>query len=248
MLGKTHVVGSLALGHLGLLGYFAYKNKDIESPDATYAEPFTLWGLEIGTPMGIIAYSLMVLATLLMVLILLRIGSGMLRLGFLILILFMTGGAYYLNDTTYGFDLLLIAVLFGLGSLFPDIDTPTSTIGKYFPFVGSIIGHRTVTHTIWAVLLLGGLTWYFSSIYLLAFTVGYTLHIIEDSFSRQGIAWFYPVVGGYNTFGSGAVMKQGRKPGKFAYHTGGTGEEVFFYASIVVNIACVGVIYWHHFM
>lgn len=244
MLGRTHVVSSLAVLHAGLVGYTAYKVSDV---DTEILKDVTVFGFALGNPVHVLNYISVIITVLFLVLILLRIGSGKMRLLFLILGGLLSAGVFILNDAPYSFELLLISLLFGLGSLFPDIDTPTSTIGKYFPFVGSIIGHRTVTHTIWALLLLSAATWYFDSVLLLAFTAGYTLHIIQDSFSRQGIAWFYPVLGGYNTFGSGAVMKQGRKPGPLAYHTGGTGEEIAFYVSIFIHVLCLGIVLYTTF-
>lgn len=249
MLGRTHVVGTLALGHVALLGYLSYKNAVLDNPsaDAAYSEPFEFLGFSITSPMDIVTYVTLILSVLFFVLLLLRVGGGKLRLLYLALVVLAAGVGYLFGGVDYGPALMGVLILFALGSLFPDIDTPTSTIGRYFPFVGRIIGHRTVTHTIWAVAVLGVAVWYFESIYVFSFVTGYTIHIIQDSFSRQGIAWFYPLIGGYDTFGSGAAMKKGRKPGIFAYHTGGLGEEIFFYSSIGLHLVCTGVVLWQHF-
>ena len=55
-----------------------------------------------------------------------------------------------------------LLVLCGLLGLLPDIDTATSHIGRLAPELSVVIerrwGHRTITHSLWAVLLVGLLT------------------------------------------------------------------------------------------
>lgn len=134
--------------------------------------------------------------------------------------------------------LLILCSLFG--ALLPDIDTSTSTLGRYVPFVGAIIPHRTITHTIWAVLALGIPIFALGrSSYLVAMWIGYVLHIVEDTFSRQGIAWFYPI-DNYRTYGSGAVVKKGRNPKFFYYRTGSDTETGIFYVMSVFWILFSG--------
>lgn len=129
--------------------------------------------------------------------------------------------------------LIILLLLTLLGSLLPDIDTPTSTLGRFVPFIGAIIPHRTITHTIWIVLVMGIAIFIFGgNAYFIALWIGYILHIIEDTFSRQGIAWFYPI-DGYRTYGSGAVVKRGRDPKFFYYRTGSDTETGIFYVALV---------------
>lgn len=85
--------------------------------------------------------------------------------------------------------LLVIA----LASIFPDIDRSTAPLGRIFPFVEMAIGHRTWTHSIWAVLLLGAITVAFNSFWLGLFTAFYFLHLLIDSRSLSGNNWFYPI-------------------------------------------------------
>lgn len=79
-------------------------------------------------------------------------------------------------------------LLYLLGTLFPDIDTPYSTLGK---IIHLPIGHRTWTHAIWLPLALciGGI-WYRL---LFWFGLGMFVHDFCDSFSASGLHWFYPI-------------------------------------------------------
>lgn len=95
----------------------------------------------------------------------------------------------------------LIAV--GIGSLFPDIDHPKSFIGNrtrgISDGIGFLFGHRGLAHSI-----LGVLFFLFASRSLISllqlpyewgiwFIAGYIAHLIEDSFSKNGVAWLQPV-------------------------------------------------------
>lgn len=102
-----------------------------------------------------------------------------------------------------------------LGSLFPDIDEPQSSIGRYvsklFPFIPIIIkylfGHRGITHQF--IFFLAPLTLLFITedllepyqfTFLLAFLIGILLHQIGDMLSgskiyKGGIKnYFYPFI------------------------------------------------------
>lgn len=93
-------------------------------------------------------------------------------------------------------------LVFNLGVLLPDIDEPHSVIGQrtlgLSNIIKSVFGHRGITHTIFFPLALFFLSALFtvkidalSLSYLLAF--GATLHIIEDSFSKNGVHWLQPL-------------------------------------------------------
>lgn len=237
MLGKTHVVGSLAIAHAGLLGYTVYQNRD--SITSTDVAPRSVLGLAIGEPLSLVSYSVIVTTVLLFVLLLLRVGKGKLLTGYFGLMLLLLVGLKVLFDSTYPFELAVLLLVFALGSLLPDIDSENSTIGKYIKPISRAIPHRTITHTIWVVALLIGLSWYLGSVYLLVLALGYTIHITEDAFSKQGICWFYPIIGSYDTFSGGGVKKHGRTT-DFAYKTGGTGEELLFYGFVLIHVLCVG--------
>ncbi|MBF0353519.1 MAG: metal-dependent hydrolase [SAR324 cluster bacterium] len=86
----------------------------------------------------------------------------------------------------------------------PDIDTPKSIMGKAFPMASRYLdthhGHRTITHSIWAVLIIACLatplvvnSWWT----YIAAVAGYFMHIVADTFTKQGPMFFYPKVKAY---------------------------------------------------
>lgn len=129
----------------------------------------------------------------------------------------------------------LVAV--GIGSLLPDIDHPKSFIGNrtrgISDGVGLVFGHRGLAHSI-----LGVVFFFFASRLLLSslqlpsvwgewFTTGYIAHLIEDSFSKNGVAWLQPIYKKRIQFGFKIVY----------YRTGKLSETIIFL------LACFGIIY-----
>lgn len=245
MLGRTHVVGSLAVVHVGLLAYTSHINKDAQVTLQDKVK--TVFGFPFGLTVSFAEYLLISAVMTLFVLFLLRVGKSQLltiyagSIGIALIILALA------FDTKYAFALALILLSFGLGTLLPDIDSETSTIGRYVLPISRAIPHRTITHTIWAVILILAFGIYFGSIYLCALALGYALHIAEDSFSNQGICWFYPLFGKYDYFAGGGAKKRGRKT-TFAYRTGGLGETLVFYGAIVIHLVCVTIVSWKYLM
>ena len=100
---------------------------------------------------------------------------------------------WYLTDTAdIGSPWLYypLAVMFFLaGAVSPDIDTPSSMLGRKV-HIG--VKHRTWTHSIWFVLLflIPGI-FLFKPLVFLAY--GAFLHILCDSFSAEGVHWLYPL-------------------------------------------------------
>lgn len=89
----------------------------------------------------------------------------------------------------FSVNLVFFAGWAALGSLLPDIDSKTSTLGRHIhlPF-----GHRTWTHSIWAVILIALLCWKLPLPGADGLGFGYILHLLLDSVSQMGICWFYP--------------------------------------------------------
>lgn len=119
---------------------------------------------------------------------------------------------------------LLNSGLLIVGSLLPDIDHPNSYIGRRIPFlptlINKIFGHRGMTHSLIVVLLLWLFVIFYPVLFFLA--LGYTLHVIEDSFSKSRVAWLQP------------FSKQ--KFGIALYKTGSRIENVWFLVMFVVVI------------
>ncbi|EXJ22639.1 Membrane-bound metal-dependent hydrolase YdjM, induced during SOS response [Alkalibacterium sp. AK22] len=125
----------------------------------------------------------------------------------------------------------------GLGSVMPDIDHPKSFIGNrtggISQGIGKVFGHRGLAHS-----LLGTGVFYllaqalitsfnFPSSWLSWFIAGYLAHLVQDSFSRTGVAWLQPVINKRIQFGFRIVY----------YRTGRTAETIIFW------LACGGVLY-----
>lgn len=77
------------------------------------------------------------------------------------------------------------------GSLFPDIDTPYSPLGKFNLFA-SFMKHRGRMHTIPVWIIMSSLAYLTVGSYALGFIYGYGLHLIMDTLTPMGIMWLYP--------------------------------------------------------
>ena len=110
--------------------------------------------------------------------------------------------------------IILVAIL---GAIMPDIDHPSSVIGRTFPFISIPLerryGHRTITHSFigWAVaslifaffVLIGNWilgsylsfdigNWTFPIRWIAAFSISYFSHLILDMFNKTGVQMFWP--------------------------------------------------------
>lgn len=111
------------------------------------------------------------------------------------------------------------------GALWPDIDTPSSKISHRHPLLAlafTKIGHREITHSLIVIVGLGivsfgisflinffpGSNWLQAGV--IGCWIGYTLHVIEDSFSIQGIRWLAP----FSAYDEADYLKYGHKEPK----------------------------------
>lgn len=111
--------------------------------------------------------------------------------------------------TTF-FSTILIILGANLGSIMPDIDKPTSKIGRkafikpISIYIHKKFGHRTITHSVLASLIglyilikssymFRDVFFYLYSNFVIGFSVGYMSHLLLDSLTTQGIPIFYPV-------------------------------------------------------
>ena len=77
----------------------------------------------------------------------------------------------------------------------------------------NIIGHRTITHTLWVVLCIGWLVYNthdYIQLMSIGLLLGYTSHLIGDSFSTQGVAWLYPLTQ-YRKYPNGIKIVKGKR-------------------------------------
>ncbi len=93
----------------------------------------------------------------------------------------------------------IACLLVMLGALLPDIDSPESSFGRLMPVISkplhSLLGHRTVTHSLLAIVLLYcclavSPTWH---LYAKTISLGFISHIIGDMLiGSNGVALFWP--------------------------------------------------------
>jgi inner membrane protein len=90
-------------------------------------------------------------------------------------------------------------VALGLGTILPDIDTSTSSIGQLVPGFSSRIerkfGHRTITHSLLGVIVLALVSspllyWNLSVFAFLL--LGFVSHLILDTFNISGVPLLWP--------------------------------------------------------
>lgn len=146
--------------------------------------------------------------------------------------------------TTPAFDIpLFTGVVFG--ATIPDIDHSSTKINRIFGNFGKwfaqVIGHRTWTHTIWAIIL-----WFIIAflitphnqllnlntpnlmlanplvIIVWGIAIGNLLHILEDNCSMQGVLFLYPFTR-YETSNNGHPYK--KRKWSFARYKTGSGAE-----------------------
>lgn len=103
-----------------------------------------------------------------------------------------------LMSLTNELTLVNVGVL-AVGSLLPDIDHPSSYLGKRHKMVSGVtnkaFGHRGITHSLLGFILIGIIVKFIQKQYLtdrienIVFwlMLGYLLHLLEDSFSQRGV-------------------------------------------------------------
>ena len=89
------------------------------------------------------------------------------------------------------------AIICAIGSLTPDLDNSNSWLGRLLPIISKTIerkfGHRTITHSIFAIILLLIANVIIQKQELIAFSIGYISHILIDCTNIQGVKILYPL-------------------------------------------------------
>lgn len=108
------------------------------------------------------------------------------------------------------FGSLALVTATGVGALAPDLDEENSIASqKWGLFLSKIFQHRGFMHSVfgwlvwswiwlWLFHLAFGMTWrsgpeFFSWMIWFGLTLGYFLHLLEDSFSVAGVRWLNPL-------------------------------------------------------
>lgn len=99
---------------------------------------------------------------------------------------------YFLPHIKY--KLLFVPIVL-LASLIPDIDSGTSFLGKRAIFrpVQAVTTHRGIFHSYTMCIFLTILTAMYYPIYSLGLFIGYSFHLLADSFTIDGIRPFWPL-------------------------------------------------------
>lgn len=127
---------------------------------------------------------------------------------------------------------IMIAVGTAIGALIPDLDSKTSTISKHTTTLfAHLFTHRGFLHSIfgWLVFcVLMGLiyrqpTFHWLLPFFLGLDAGYLLHLIEDSFSREGTS----------------LLSPSHHSNRRGYKVGGLGERVFTVIIFVIGFLCL---------
>lgn len=125
--------------------------------------------------------------------------------------------------------IFIALVLFA--TAFPDIDNLNSYISKKARTLSKIVHfffkHRDFFHSITFVVLLSFLLMFLSANIAFPFFIGYTFHILADSFTVEGIRIFWPL--------------KTRTKGKI--RTNGLIEKIIFYAFILLDILYLAYIF-----
>lgn len=143
---------------------------------------------------------------------------------------------------------LIILLATGVGASLPDIDEYNSTPSRRSPINFSLfLRHRGITHSLlgWVIFSVGlyfimnhfipiklqpwqSLNWW-GSIWL-GLILGYFLHLVEDSFSKQGVDWWAP------------FFKKKYRRSFFRYKVGGIFEKMLTFIAVlgIIIMSC----YW----
>ena len=123
--------------------------------------------------------------------------------------------------------IFITAVL--VATFLPDLDTASSESGKYLIFkpLQFFVKHRGIIHSITTAFILSLILSIFWPIASFGFFMGYSVHLICDSFTKEGIQPFWPL----------------KAKTKGPISTGGRVEESIFFSLIFINIILFFIIY-----
>ncbi len=104
-------------------------------------------------------------------------------------------------------------VVSGVSALLPDIDIPTSKVGRASPIISTIIniafGHRGLFHSLLAAGLIYLLILKFFPAYSLYCLIGYLSHLLLDCLTPAGVPLLWPIPFRFRVpiIKTGSVMK-----------------------------------------
>ena len=128
---------------------------------------------------------------------------------------------------------LLFVPIVLIASLFPDIDSGFSYLGKkaIFKPIQWTTDHRGIVHSYTVCVILSFAIALFYPIAALPFFIGYSFHLFADSFTIRGIKPFWPI-----KFISKGPIKSGGKM-----------EKPIFYTFVLIDILLIGTLLYSVF-
>lgn len=116
-------------------------------------------------------------------------------------------------------------------SLLPDVDSGLSRLGKkpIFRPLQWTTNHRGILHSYTFAIVVSFLIALFYPVLALPFFVGYSFHLIADSFTLQGIKAFWPL-----KFVSKGPVK-----------TGGKVDKSMFYLFVLIDVVLIGTVFYN---
>jgi len=116
-----------------------------------------------------------------------------------------------------------------LATVLPDLDNGFSSWGRHLIFkpLQFFVKHRGVIHSFTTGVIVSVVIAFFWPVASLGFFVGYSVHLICDSFTKEGIQPFWPL--------------KARSKGFIV--TGGRIEESIFIFLILINVLLIGMIF-----
>ena len=120
---------------------------------------------------------------------------------------------------------IIFVVMIVIATILPDLDTGFSTFGKsvFARPIQLFVRHRGIIHSFTSAILFSIFLAIFLPVTSLGFFVGYSLHLITDSFTKEGIQPFWPI----KAKSSGMIRSGGRV------------EEGIFFSLIFINIIMI---------
>jgi len=116
---------------------------------------------------------------------------------------------------------LIFVIIALIATIIPDIDHSDSKLGKHLVFrpFQFFVKHRGIMHSILICLLISLSLAIFLPIISFGFFLGYSVHLLGDSFTKEGINVFWPLKHRSHGF----------------IKTGGISETLLFYSLIFIN-------------
>ena len=117
---------------------------------------------------------------------------------------------------------IIFVLMVLLATMIPDLDSSSSSYGRHTVFrpMQFFVEHRGIFHSFTIAFIFSVLISVFWPIGVLGFFLGYSGHLISDSFTKEGIQPFWP----FKAKCSGPLYSAGRI------------EEIFFLTMIFVDI------------